>query len=75
MALAINFLYNQIKNVQNGKKRTLGTIPKSQFKTHRNRLTPLNTHIHDRPFSWLGTGASIKSCGYNIVVPDTSLPF
>ena len=35
MALAINFLYNQIKNVQNGKKRTLS----EQFQNPNSKLT------------------------------------
>jgi hypothetical protein len=32
-----------------------------------------NTHIHDQAFSWLGTGTSIKSGGFKLILWDQTL--
>jgi hypothetical protein len=50
-------------NKMGGKYHTVGIILKSNRKLVKQsqNYTP-NTHIHDRSFSWIGTGVSIK-CG------------
>ena len=47
--------------LKNKKYLTIGTIPKSNIKiVERGKINTPNIKIHDRPLSWLGTGASIK---------------
>jgi len=46
----------------------VGTIPKSNITTvERDKIDTPNIKIHDRSFSWLGTGTSIKDGGVKLV--------
>jgi hypothetical protein len=48
---------------------TLGTVPKSNKNiTESDKIDILNTQIHDRSLSWLGTGTSIKSGRVKLVL-------
>jgi len=52
--------------MKNKKNHTVGTIQKSNIKiVERGKIDTLNTQIHDRSVSWLGTGTSIKVAGIN----------
>jgi hypothetical protein len=42
---------------------------KSNIKiVERGKIDVLNTQIHDRTFSWLGTGTSVESCGVQLLL-------
>jgi hypothetical protein len=46
------------------KYHSVGTVPKSNRKTReRSKVDTVNTQMHDRVLSWLGTGISITSVG------------
>jgi hypothetical protein len=43
--------------MKNEKYYTVGTIPKSNIKiVEKGKIDTPNTHMHDRPLSWFGTG-------------------
>ena len=49
-------MYTLVKEMQNKKYHTVGTIAKSKIKiVERGILDIYSTHIHERVLSWLGT--------------------
>lgn len=51
-----------VNKIINKKYHSVGTIPISNRKiVETDEINTLSTHIHDRPFSWLGTGISLIS--------------
>jgi hypothetical protein len=68
-------LSNEIK-IQKQKYYTLGTHPKSSRKIEeRDEINTLNTQIHDRSFSCLGTGISIKIGEVKLILWAYTSPF
>jgi hypothetical protein len=58
-----------LNNKREKKNTTIGTIPNSNIKiVERGKIDTPNTHINDRPLSWLGTGTTIKSGGIKLVL-------
>ena len=55
-----------MKNIKN---HIVETLPKSNIKiADRGKIDTPNKQILDRSFSWLGTGASIKSGSFKLVL-------
>ena len=49
------------EKTKNKKYHTVGIFPKSNRKiVERDKIDTNNTQMHDRSFSWLGTGTSLK---------------
>jgi hypothetical protein len=58
---------NKIKNTtQYVLDTTIHKMKTSLIEKNRGKNETLNTHIHDRPLFWVGTGTSIKSSGVKL---------
>jgi hypothetical protein len=61
--------------LKNKKYQIVATVPNTNKKKiiERDKMDTPNTHIHDQAFSWLGTGTSIKSGGFKLILWDQTL--
>jgi hypothetical protein len=61
--------------VKNKKYHTVGTIPNFDRRiVEKIKFDNLNTQIHDRSLSRLGTGTSIKSGGIKLILWNQTSP-